>query len=142
MNTFDYFFVYFPLILLFYTYIHTTLPHGVISLIAIYLTLYHQLTQALRRKQFIFYFYFYYLSSLLSFLSFLPNNLTMGIRDHGYYGYAFVGARPCQIIALSAVIGMTGHFISDNIHTHIAVPSQIIGTLVIVSLPLSPLFIC
>ncbi|EPE09542.1 hypothetical protein F503_07318 [Ophiostoma piceae UAMH 11346] len=55
----------------------------------------------------------------------------MGIRDHGYYGYAFVGARPCQIIALSAVIGMTGHFISDNIHTHIAVPSQIVGTLVI-----------
>ncbi len=61
----------------------------------------------------------------------------MGIRDHGYYGYAFLGARPAQIVALIAVIGMAGHFISQDTHARIAAPGQIVGTLVVVSYFLS-----
>ncbi|OAA62896.1 hypothetical protein SPI_04436 [Niveomyces insectorum RCEF 264] len=60
----------------------------------------------------------------------------MGFRDHGYYGYAFVGARPCQIVALVAVIGMVGNFISADSHAHIAAPGQLVGTLVMACLAL------
>ncbi|CAK7231108.1 hypothetical protein SCUCBS95973_007801 [Sporothrix curviconia] len=60
----------------------------------------------------------------------------MAIRDHGYYGYAFVAARPLQIIALGALVGMTGNFVSQDAHAHFAVPSQVVGTLVISSVAL------
>ncbi|CAK7212621.1 hypothetical protein SBRCBS47491_001529 [Sporothrix bragantina] len=60
----------------------------------------------------------------------------MAIRDHGYYGYAFVAARPLQIIALGALVGMTGNFVSQDSHAHLAAPSQVVGTLVISSIAL------
>ena len=57
----------------------------------------------------------------------------MAIGDHGYYGYAFVGARPFQIVALAAIVGIVGHFVSQDTHAQIAAPGQLVGTLVIVS---------
>lgn len=57
----------------------------------------------------------------------------MPLRDHGYYGYAFVGARPCQIIALAALVGLAGHFVAQDIHAHLAVPGAVTGTIVTAS---------
>ncbi len=59
----------------------------------------------------------------------------MGIKDHGYYGFAFVGSRPVQFVALITVIGMVGNFISEIAHAKQSAPSELVGTLVIVSSP-------
>ncbi|CAK7262427.1 hypothetical protein SEPCBS57363_000013 [Sporothrix epigloea] len=60
----------------------------------------------------------------------------MAIRDHGFYAYAFVVARPFQIIALGALVGMTGNFINQDSHAHFAAPSTVVGTLVVSSIAL------
>ncbi|KJR87205.1 uncharacterized protein SPSK_01544 [Sporothrix schenckii 1099-18] len=60
----------------------------------------------------------------------------MTLRDHGYYGYAFVGARPCQIAALAALVGLAGHFVAQDMHAHLAVPGAVTGTIVTASLAL------
>ncbi|EFX03464.1 hypothetical protein CMQ_392 [Grosmannia clavigera kw1407] len=60
----------------------------------------------------------------------------MGFRDHGYYGYAFIGVRPLQIISLIVVVGMVSNFISEDSRAHISAPSQLVGTLVIACLAL------
>lgn len=57
----------------------------------------------------------------------------MPLRDHGYYGYAFVGARPCQIIALAALVGLAGHFVAQDMHAHLDVPGPVTGTIVTAS---------
>lgn len=54
----------------------------------------------------------------------------MGFSDHGYYGYAFVGARPLQIISLIVVVGMVSNFINEDSRALISVPSQLVGTLI------------
>ncbi|CAK7565004.1 MAG: hypothetical protein SEPTF4163_002911 [Sporothrix epigloea] len=60
----------------------------------------------------------------------------MAIRDHGFYACAFVVARPLQIIALGALVGMTGNFINQDSHAHFSAPSTVMGTLVISSITL------
>ena len=57
----------------------------------------------------------------------------MAIRDLGYYGYTLLAVRPLQTIAIAAVVGMTASFVSQDAHAHLAAPSQVVGTLVIVS---------
>jgi len=54
----------------------------------------------------------------------------MGIKEHGYYGFAFVGSRPTQIVSLIAVIGMVGNFIAEIAKTKQRAPPELIGTIV------------
>lgn len=67
-----------------------------------------------------------------AFFALFALTITMGFRDHGYYGYAFIGTRPMQIISLIVVVGMVGNFISEDSHVHVSASGQLIGTLVIV----------
>ncbi|CAK7269985.1 hypothetical protein SEPCBS119000_003856 [Sporothrix epigloea] len=60
----------------------------------------------------------------------------MAIRDYGFYGFAFVTARPLQIIALGVLVGMTGNLISQNSHAHFATPGPVLGTIVVSSITL------
>ncbi len=59
----------------------------------------------------------------------------MGVKDHGYYGFAFVFSRPLQFVALITVIGMVGSFISEIAHARQKAPSELVGTIVMVSVP-------
>ena len=63
----------------------------------------------------------------------------MPVRDHGYYGYAFVGCRLVTIIALVAIIGLVSNFISIINKSKHASPGELTGTLVVVSLPIDTL---
>lgn len=56
----------------------------------------------------------------------------MGIKDHGYYGYAFVGARPLQFVSLVAVLGLVANFISLIARVKQKAPQELVATLVIV----------
>ncbi|EON95974.1 hypothetical protein UCRPA7_8493 [Phaeoacremonium minimum UCRPA7] len=55
----------------------------------------------------------------------------MGIKDHGYYGYAFVGARPLQFVSLVAVLGLVANFISLIARVKQKAPQELVATLVI-----------
>ncbi|KAL1889897.1 hypothetical protein Sste5346_008622 [Sporothrix stenoceras] len=57
----------------------------------------------------------------------------MPLRDQGYYGYAFVGARPCQIAGLAALVGLAGHFVAQDMHARLTVPGAVTGTIVTAS---------
>lgn len=58
----------------------------------------------------------------------------MGFKDHGYYGFAFLGCRPLQIVSLITIIGMTGNFIAEIAHAKQRAPSELVGTIVMVRL--------
>ncbi|TPX16024.1 uncharacterized protein E0L32_000358 [Thyridium curvatum] len=55
----------------------------------------------------------------------------MGMKDHGYYGWAFIGARPLQFVALVTIVGLDGHFIAQIAQAKRAAPGELIGTMVI-----------
>lgn len=55
----------------------------------------------------------------------------MGFRNHGYYGYTFVGARVAQFMSLIAIIGLVSNFLSVIAKAKAAAPQEIIATLVV-----------
>ena len=56
-------------------------------------------------------------------------------KDHGYYGFAFIGTRPVQILSLIPVIGMVGNFISELSQAQQKTPQELIVALVMVCNP-------
>lgn len=58
----------------------------------------------------------------------------MTFKDHGYYGYAYLGARIAQFVALVPIVGLVGNFLSLIAKTKHSPPSELVGTIVFVSL--------
>jgi hypothetical protein len=64
----------------------------------------------------------------------------MTFKDHGYYGYAYLGARITQAIALVPIIGLVGNFLSLIAKSKHSPPSELVATIVFVRLPPFPPF--
>jgi hypothetical protein len=62
----------------------------------------------------------------------------MTFKDHGYYGYAYLGARITQAVALLPVIGLVGNFLSLVAKSKHTPPSELVATIVFVCLPFPP----
>ncbi|OIW23913.1 hypothetical protein CONLIGDRAFT_114947 [Coniochaeta ligniaria NRRL 30616] len=59
----------------------------------------------------------------------------MTFKDHGYYGYAYLGARIAQAIALVPIVGLVGNFLSLIAKSKHSPPSELIATIVFVRFP-------
>jgi hypothetical protein len=59
----------------------------------------------------------------------------MTFKDHGYYGYAYIGARLTQAVVLLPVIGMAGNFIALITKSKHSPPSELVTILVFVRSP-------
>ena len=62
----------------------------------------------------------------------------MTFRDHGYYGYAYLGARITQAITLLPVIGLVGNFLSLIAKSKHTPPSELVATIIFVRPPSPP----
>lgn len=58
----------------------------------------------------------------------------MTFKDHGYYGYAYVGARIAQGIALVPIIGLVGNFLSLIARSKHSPPTELVATIIFVRL--------
>lgn len=54
-----------------------------------------------------------------------------GFRNHGFFGYAFVGARVLSSIALLAIIGLVVTFTSQISNASLAPPAQLTGAIIV-----------
>ena len=59
----------------------------------------------------------------------------MAVKDHGYYGYAYIGARVAQLMSLIPVIGLVANFLSLIARSKHSPPQELIATIVVVSNP-------
>ncbi|KAB5578724.1 hypothetical protein GE09DRAFT_1052700 [Coniochaeta sp. 2T2.1] len=60
----------------------------------------------------------------------------MTFKDHGYYGYAYIGARITQAITLLPIIGLVGNFLSLIAKSRHSPPSELTATIVFSSISL------
>ncbi|KAL1867933.1 hypothetical protein VTK73DRAFT_3898 [Phialemonium thermophilum] len=60
----------------------------------------------------------------------------MTFRDHGYYGYAYLGARAASIVSLVPVVGLVGNFLSMIAKSKHTAPGEFIVTLVMTCIAL------
>jgi hypothetical protein len=59
----------------------------------------------------------------------------MTFKDHGYYGYAYIGARITQAIVLVPIIGLVGNFLGLIAKSKHSPPSELIATIIFVKSP-------
>lgn len=57
----------------------------------------------------------------------------MTVKDHGYYGFAYLGARITQAIVLVPIIGFVGNFLGLIAKSKHSPPSELVATIIIVS---------
>ncbi|KAB5549625.1 hypothetical protein GE09DRAFT_1241285 [Coniochaeta sp. 2T2.1] len=60
----------------------------------------------------------------------------MTFKDHGYYGYAYIGARITQAITLLPIIGLVGNLLSLAAKSRHSPPSELTATIVFSSISL------
>lgn len=63
----------------------------------------------------------------------------MTFKDHGYYGYAYLGARVGQGLALLPIMGLVGNLLSLIARSKHSAPTELVATIVFVSSISSPL---
>lgn len=57
----------------------------------------------------------------------------MTYKDHGYYGYAYIGARLAKVVTLVPIIGLVGNFLSLIAKSKHSPPSELVATIAVVS---------
>lgn len=57
----------------------------------------------------------------------------MTYKDHGYYGYAYLGSRIVELVALVPVIGLVGNFLSLIAKSKHTSPPELVASIVVVS---------